>query len=225
MEKVQKFLEENALSIFSLLIMAGIVVLVVSRGPVKRQAAPVATEKPAASQNLEPNIEAWPFLGNPGAKVVFVEYGDYQCGYCGRFNQETLPELKKKYIDTGKMKFVYKDFIIFGDLSKQVAQAAHCAGDQNKFFEYHDLAFAKQAEGFSLDALKKFAQDLGLDKDEFNQCLDSGKYASKVDQSSLESLGFGIEGTPTSIINGQMVVGAVPFSSFETVIDSLLLAE
>ncbi|MEW5805121.1 MAG: DsbA family protein [Patescibacteria group bacterium] len=223
MEKLKKLFKENSLSIFALLVMGGIVYLAVSQSRVPKQVKPAIAEPPGSGQLASnPNIDGWPFLGNPDAKVVFVEFGDYQCGFCGRFNQETLPELKEKYIDTGKIKFVYKDFVIFGEISKLAAQAAHCAGDQGKFFEYHDEIFNNQADGLNSELLKNIASDLGLNSQEFDSCLDSGKYADKVDQSTNEGISFGIEGTPTSFINGQPVLGAQGLSAFETIIDPLL---
>lgn len=223
MAKLKKFFQENFLSLFALLVMGGIVFLALNQNKAPQPPSPSVTPTPGAtSPQPEPATTDWPFLGNPEAKVVFVEYGDYQCGFCRRFNQEVLPELKQRYLETGKVKFVYKDFVIFGETSKLAAQAAHCAGDQNKFFEYHNEIFKNQEKGLSLETLLAIATNLGLNRQEFESCLSNGKYAEKVEQSTQEGLSLGVEGTPTSFINGQKIVGARPFSSFETIIESLL---
>jgi protein-disulfide isomerase len=91
--------------------------------------------------SLVPDVSGLPYLGKADAPILFVGYGDYQCSFCRRFHDETLPYLKEKYFDTGKAKFVYKDFTIFGADSQLIAQAARCAGDQGKFWQYHAKAF------------------------------------------------------------------------------------
>ena len=227
MKKFQLFLKDNTLSIFSLLIMVGIVALIIIQGPVKKElgmpnsgSSQTVPESAALPRVNTPETSGWQFIGNDSAKVVFVEYGDFNCGYCRKFAQETFPKIKEKYIDTGMVKFFWKDYVIFGDQSKLLAEAVHCAGDQGKFFEMHDKIFANTIQGLSADALvSTLAQSLGLNTSEFNDCLTTGRYASKVEQSTQEAVNFGFDGTPTSTINGRVIFGARPLADFEAAIN------
>lgn len=149
----------------------------------------------------EPVGEGSPALGPASAPVTIVEYSDYQCPHCANFAQGTLPELIKEYIAAGKVRFVHKDMAILGEQSQWAAQAANCAADQGRFWEYHELLFQKQSGrnqgAFSRDNLKKFAADLGLDTAAFNECLDQNKYAQKVVADTAEGKQRGVEGTPS----------------------------
>lgn len=228
MKKLQLFLKDNALSIFSFLAMAGIVALIIIQGPVKKELGSfddgsprITPENSVSPETKAPDVSGWQFIGSADAKVVFVEYGDYNCGYCRKFAQETFPKIKEKYIDTGKVKFVWKDYVIFGDQSKLLAEAVHCAGDQGKYFEMHDKIFANTIQGLSADVLAStLAQSLNLNISEFNNCLTAGKYVSKVEQSNQEATSFGFGGTPTSIINGQVIIGARSLAEFEAAIEA-----
>ena len=229
MNKLKPFLKENTLSIFSLLVMVGAVSLIVIQGPVKKDIGGgklpfQANSQESLGQASLPDINGWPFLGNPDAKVVFVEYGDYKCGFCGRFNRETLPKLKEKYIDTGKVKFVWKDLVIFGEDSLMLAQGAHCAGEQGKFFELHNELFSEGPEKDSPAEIRliSLGQKLNLDMKKFSSCLNSGKYVEKINQSVQEAGEFGFSGTPTAMINGEVIVGAQPVAKFESMINSFL---
>jgi protein-disulfide isomerase len=161
-------------------------------------------------------------LGNPAAKVTFVEFGDFQCPFCGRFYQTAEKEIIEKYVKTGKIKFVWRDFAFLGQESFDAAQAARCAGDQGKFWQYHDYLFENQKGenqgAFSSTNLKNFGVKLGLDPKTFNSCLDSGKYLNDVKKESELGRELGVTGTPSSFINGRQITGAVPFSQLETVI-------
>lgn len=230
MKKIQLFLKDNALSIFSLLVMIGIVVLIIVQGPVKKELGMFdngnnqkTPESSLSPQAKTPDVFGWQFIGSADAKVVFVEYGDYNCGYCKRFAEETFPKLKEKYINTGKVKFVWKDYVIFGDQSKLLAEAVHCASDQGKYFEMHDKIFTNTIQGLSADSLAlSLANSLNLDVTVFNECLGSGKYASKIEQSTQEAINFGFNGTPTSVINGRVLIGARSLAEFEAVIEAAL---
>lgn len=157
-------------------------------------------------------------LGNPNTVNTIIEYGDFQCPFCGRFYSTTEQELKEKYVKTGKAKFVWRDFAFLGEESLWASEAARCAGDQEKFWQYHDYLFENQKGenqgAFSKDNLKKFAKNLGLNTADFNQCLDSGKYKQVTEDQTKEGRDLGINGTPTTFINGEIIVGAQPFSVF-----------
>ena len=170
-------------------------------------------------KSLEANA---PMLGNPDAPVAIVEFADYQCPFCGRFYQGAAKDIIEKYVKTGKARLYYRDFAFLGDESNWAAQAARCAGDQGKYWEYHDYLFSHQNgenEGaFTKDHLKSFAREVGLNSGEFTTCLDSGKHAQDVISDTEMGRKFGVTGTPTSFVNGKIVQGAVPFSQIEPVI-------
>lgn len=168
-----------------------------------------------------------PFQGAPDAPVTIIEFSDFQCPFCGRFFENTLPEIKRNYIDTGKVKFVYRDFPLenIHPSANKAAEAANCASDQGKFWEYHDLLFANQpvwAAGNATVEFKKYASTLGLDEVEFSQCLDSGKYTEEILKDLQDGLDAGVNGTPTLFINGVKVVGARSYDTFKEVIDAEL---
>jgi protein-disulfide isomerase len=173
-----------------------------------------------------------PFLGPADAPVTIIEFSDFQCPFCLRFWNETLPQIKEEY--QGKVRFVYRDFplVSIHEWAQKAAEAAECADDQKMFWEYHDLIFGNQdalseqlnAEGLDevQATFKSYAADLGLDAAAFDDCLDSGKYTSEVQKDVQDGQSYGVTGTPAFFINGQLVSGAQPFANFETVIDAAL---
>lgn len=167
-----------------------------------------------------------PVLGNVNAKVTIVEFADYQCPFCERFFTDTFPSIKKDYIDTGKVKFVYKNLAFLGQESTWAANAALCAKEQNKFWEYHDYLFSHQGQensgAFSQDKLKGFAATLGLNTTQFNSCLDGQKYNSQVQADSAEASRVGFNSTPSTAVGTTPIVGAQPYAQFKTAIDSEL---
>jgi protein-disulfide isomerase len=167
-----------------------------------------------------------PALGNPKAKVTVVEFGDYQCPFCGRFYKTTEQQLKEEYVKTGKARFVWRDYAFLGEESFWAADAARCANDQGKFWEYHDLLFERQAgenEGaFAKENLKRFARELGLDGNAFDSCLESTKHRIEIESDVKDGSAYGVSGTPTTFINGQKVVGAVPYEQIKVIIDAAL---
>jgi protein-disulfide isomerase len=166
------------------------------------------------------------FRGDPNAPVTIVEFGDFQCPFCGRFFAQTEPQIDEQYIQSGKVRFAYFNFAFLGPESKWAAEAAECASDQDKFWEYHDKLYSSQSGenqgAFNKDNLKKFAEELGLDTKAFNECLDSGKHTQLVQDDSSLSSSLGVNSTPTFFINGQAVVGAQPYQIFQQTIDGLL---
>lgn len=167
-----------------------------------------------------------PVLGNPNAKVTVVEFADYQCPFCERFFTDTFSQIKKDYIDTGKIKFVYKNLAFLGKESTDAANAALCAKDQNKFWEYHDYLFTHQGPensgAFSPDKLKGFAASLGLDTTQFNSCLDNQKDNAQVTADQTEANKNGFNSTPSLAVGTTPIIGAQPYSQFQTAIDSEL---
>jgi protein-disulfide isomerase len=164
-------------------------------------------------------------LGNKNAKVTIIEYGDFQCPFCRKFWEETLPQIKKDFIDTGKARLIYRHFpLSFHPGAKPAAYAVECANDQGKFWQMHDKIFEEQKKTsqFSIDDLKKWASAIGLDAAKFNQCLDEEKYAKRVSDDFTSGQAAGVSGTPTFFINGQKIVGAQPYDNFKSVINGLL---
>ncbi len=166
------------------------------------------------------------YIGNPGAKVVVVEYGDYQCPFCGKWFREVEPKIIDQYVKSGKAVFIFRDFAFLGEESIRTAEAARCAGDQNKFWEYHDYLYGHQQgenQGAFSDAnLKQFAGALKLNMTAFNSCFDSGKYKQAVNSQTAEGKTVGVNGTPATFINGAIVSGAQPFSVFQSKIEAEL---
>lgn len=167
-----------------------------------------------------------PTLGDANAPVLLVEWADFQCPFCQRFNEQVITPLEKDYIATGKVRYSFRDFAFLGQESVDAAVAARCANEQGNFWQYHDKLYASQngenQGGFSKDNLKKFAKDLGLDTATFNACLDSNKYVDAVNADTNAGKTAGVSGTPTSFVNGKIVSGAQPYTSVKKIIDDEL---
>ena len=182
----------------------------------------------AAQQELMETVVAQTrhFRGDPNAPVTMIEFGDFQCPFCGRHAATVGLQIDEQYIQSGKVRFGYINFAFLGQESSWAAEAAECAADQDKFWEYHDKLYDSQSGenqgAFNKDNLKKFAKELGLDTSAFNECLDSEKYAQLIQDESSTASSIGVRSTPTFLINGQAVVGAQPFEIFEQTIDSFL---
>ncbi|MCZ6479858.1 MAG: thioredoxin domain-containing protein [candidate division NC10 bacterium] len=164
-----------------------------------------------------------PAKGSDHAPVTIIEFSDFQCTFCWRFWKQTLPRLEEEYIKAGKVRFIYTHLAILGPQSVAAAQASECAREQGKFWEYHDKLFASKGF-FSLAdrRLKQYARDLGLDGEAFDQCLDAGTHAKKVEGETGIGLALGARGTPTFFINGLKLVGAHPFQTFRSIIEDQL---
>lgn len=175
-----------------------------------------------APSRVEVGVDDDYVKGDPNAPITIVEFSDFECPFCARFYSQTLPSIQQKYIDTGKVKFVYRDFPLgFHKNAQKAAEAAQCAGDQGKYWEFHDKIFENQPS-LNLENLKKWAMELNLDVNEFNQCLDSGKYYDEVQQDMKDGTAAGVKGTPAFFINGVFLSGAQPFSAFEQIIEAEL---
>ncbi len=177
---------------------------------------------PAEPERVNVSIDDDPMLGNPSAKVVIIEFGDFQCPYCKKFATETLPKLIENYGD--KILFVYRDFPLeFHQLAFNASIAADCAREQGRFWEYHDILFERQSEWASnASKFLDYAKELNLNVSKFKACLESGKYADEVEKDFLDGLHAGVEGTPTFFINGRKVVGALPYETFAEIIEEEL---
>lgn len=186
--------------------------------------SPTITEtKPTeAPSKVKVSADDDPVMGSEDAAITIIEFSDFQCPFCARFFEQTLPQIEEKYIKTGKVKLVYRDFpLSFHQYAQKAAEAAECADEQGKFWQYHDKLFENQ-NTLDIGNLKRYAQDLGLDSTKFNDCLDSGMMAFEVQKDFNDGSSYGVSGTPTFFINGIMLVGAQPYSVFEQVIEQEL---
>jgi len=168
-----------------------------------------------------------PKRGSDKAPITLIEFSDFRCSFCRKFWQTTLPLLDKKYISSGKARFIYRHFAVLGKPSELAAQAAECAGEQGKFWEYHDKLFAVAGSplAFTDGKLKGYATELGLKSQAFNQCLDSGRHLKKVEGETAVAALLGARGTSAFFLNGQLIVGAQPFEVFESLIEEALKKE
>lgn len=159
-----------------------------------------------------------PSLGDKDAPVTLLAFEDFECPFCERFSQQTLPLIIDQHVKSGKVRVVWKDFPLSIHSHVQKAhEAARCAWEQDKFWEYHDVLFNNQS-GLSMNNLKQYAKNLGLNESQFISCLDSGKYTELIREKVREGNTAGVSGTPSFLINGRLVVGAQPYQTFANII-------
>jgi len=167
-----------------------------------------------------------PILGDQSAEITILEFGDYQCTFCYKFHKETLPILKDEFINDGKIKVVFKDFPLNGDDSKIAGEAAYCAEDQGKYWDYHDILYqnwAGERTGWiKLDVLYQFAKDTNLDLEQFTDCLTDHKYSKRVLENERYGIEIDVDATPTFLVFNDKkvirIVGAQPIDIFRQVI-------
>jgi len=172
-----------------------------------------------------------PVLGRNDAPVTIVEFSDYQCPFCQRFSATTLPELKKEYIETGKVRYVFRDFPLeMHAQARKAAEAAHCAGEQGKYWEMHDVLFQNQ-KALAPPQLAEHARTVGVDGAKFDECLSSGRYAARVTRGVTDGAAAGVQGTPTvvvgktkpgDVVEGTPIRGAQPLETFRRIINRTL---
>jgi protein-disulfide isomerase len=183
------------------------------------------------------SIDGAPVFGKADAKVTIVEFSDYQCPFCARYANDTFPQLEREYIDTGRVKYVFRDFPIEAAHPQafKAHEAVYCAGEQGKRREMHKRIFANQ-RAMNVSDFSAHAAALGLDKSRFEKCLGDGGYAAKIRGGLSAGEQAGVRGTPTFFVgvtepNSQKlkavrrIVGAQPYSVFKTAIDDLLSAQ
>lgn len=167
-----------------------------------------------------------PLLGDANAKITIVEFGDYQCTYCHLFHENTKDALLQQYVNTGKVNFVFRDFPLNGPDSVLAADAAYCAGDQDKYWQYHDELYknwgGEKTGWVNQKSLDKFATTVGLDLGKFDKCVSDKKYEQKVIDNYNFGQKIGIDGTPSFIVfsgkQATKIVGAQPISVFDQVL-------
>jgi protein-disulfide isomerase len=163
------------------------------------------------------------WLGNKNAPLTMVEFTDFQCPFCQRFHLSTFPEIRKRYIDTGKVRFASVDFPLqFHAHAFHAAEAARCAGEQGQFWKMRDQLVANPSRLSETD-LEAHAREIGLKMDDFHSCLTSGKYSQAIEKDLADAQALNIDGTPSFLIghstpegvNGVVLVGALPFAAFQ----------
>ncbi len=184
-------------------------------------------EKIQVSENPPPLVIQSNSMGDPNAPIHIIEYGDFQCPFCLKFWSETEPQMIEEYVNTGKVYFEYRSVGAFlGPESGWAAQGAYCAGDQNKFWEYHDTLFTnwtgENVGDFTQDKLIEYAKALDLNMEEFKSCISAEKHKGTVDQDAAQAEADGVHATPTLFINGIIYEGTLPFHALKYIIDQAL---
>jgi protein-disulfide isomerase len=170
-----------------------------------------------------------PIMGDPSAPITILEWGDYQCTFCYKFHQNTLDTIKKDFIETGKAKLVFKDFPLNGPDSILAAEAAYCAQDQEKYWQYHDEIYknwkGERTGWITRESLDRFATSVNLDLDKFNMCLDEHKHLERVNQLHEFGKEIGIDATPSFLVfNNEKIIkirGNQPLEVFLKSLDEL----
>ncbi len=194
----------NQSQIAGAIIIAGLIIAgaVLLKG--NSTGAPAQTSNPIVAITLAPINPTDRVLGSPDAKLKLVMYEDFQCPFCAKFVTDSEQMVKSTYVANNQVEFVYRDYAFLGAESVSSAEAARCAEDQGKFWEYHDYLFTHQAGenqgGFANPKLEGFAKTLGLDTTKFNQCLTSGTHTQDVTNSTSEGKTAGVQGTPKGFI-------------------------
>jgi len=189
-----------------------------------------STASLASLMALEPRDA---ILGNASASVTLIEYGDYQCPFCGEFFSETQAQIVANYVNTGKVRMIFRNFAFLGPESDATANAALCAEDQNQFWPYHDALYSAKVgddegggsenDGFFTTAeLLSLGQKLNLNMAAFTSCVNGNAHANEADQARVAASAAGVNSTPTFLLNGKEISGAQPYSVFQSAIDSAL---
>jgi protein-disulfide isomerase len=199
----------------------------------QQQQAARPTPPPDALPAAPVDVAKEPFKGAANAKVAIIEFSDYQCPFCARYEKDTYPQIVKDYVDTGKVKYVWRDLPLesIHPNAFKAAEAAHCAGEQGRFWEMHDQLFANY-RNLAAEELPKHAEAVKVDAAQFQQCLASGRHATAIRQDMTDAANVGVTGTPSFLIgvvqpNGTVkvtkkLVGAQPYAEFKAAIDKEL---
>lgn len=203
------------------------VLRLLSQRPVQGGAAP--------SGPVRVSVADAPVLGRADAPVTIVEFSDYQCPFCQRFFATTLPVLRKDYIETGKVRYVFRDYPLdqLHPLARKAAEAVHCAGEQGRYWELHDVVF-QNPRALAAAQLAEHARAIGLDGVTFDDCLSSGRHAARVERGLADGAAAGVQGTPSfvvgkttagDVVEGTPIRGAQALETFRRIIDQLLAGD
>jgi protein-disulfide isomerase len=169
-------------------------------------------------------IDDDPILGNPNAPITIIEFSDYECPFCRRWHLEVFPKIRARYGD--QVRFVFRDFPLYNihPNAGPAAEAANCAGEQDRYWEFSELLFSGKLP-FGRESYDAYARELNLEMNAFAECVDSGRHTKEVEADYIFASELGVRSTPTFFINGLAVVGAQPFDVFEQIIDMELAGE
>lgn len=195
---------------------------------------PAAPVTEPAAVTYKPELIDGKNYGPKDAKVVVIEYADFQCPYCGAVAQAVSPVIKEEFINTGQsVRFEFRSFIVVDPISsngesRSAAQAAECAANQGKFWQFHDYTYANQngenRGGFRAARLRQFAEKVGLDMAQYDSCVSSGDTASRVRDDENEARKLNLTGTPTMFVNGQKVNDPLNLDEIRQMIQAALAA-
>ena len=214
--------------------IVGIVIAVIIAGIAAVALNPdsIKADNPGSTKLSLDTREGSPVLGDASSPVTIIEFGDYQCPFCKRWNENVKPSIEKNLIETGKASLIYVDFPIIGPDSITAHAGSYCASEQGLYWKYHDYVYANQGhenDGWAnSENLKLLASGIdGLDSGPFNDCLDSKKYEQRVNDNKKIAADTGARSTPTFIIiapdgTAEMITGAQPYGTFKTVIDEMI---
>jgi len=215
-------------------IIIGIIAVVIAIGITAAAMNPdlIKAGNPRATKLSLDTRSGSPILGDLSSPVTIVEFGDYQCPFCKRWNENTKPAIVQNLIETGKASLIYVDFAIIGPDSITIHAGSYCAAEQDLYWEYHDFAYATQGhenDGWAnSENLKLLVTGIdGLDIGSFNECLDSKKYEQRVNDNKKIASDAGARSTPTFIIipqvgQAEMITGAQPYGTFKVLVDEML---
>ncbi len=174
-------------------------------------------------QRVTVSTDGDPSIGPADAPITIVEFSDYQCPYCRSWYYQTFDQLMANY--PNQIRFVYRDLPLpMHSEAIPAAEAAHCAGEQGAYWKFHDALFSGQYT-LGRAAYEQYATDLGLDTSAFTTCLDDHRFQADVKASAVEAARVGLNGTPSFVINGRILIGALPFEDFKAIIDEELAAK
>ena len=238
-ENKKQTLHVPSLTIGAIISGICIAIVVFGIGDLSESAEPLI-EKQLAEEQIKPtqiSMETFfengsPVLGNKNAEITLVEFGDYQCHFCNVYFHNTEHKIFEQYVMTGKINVIFKDYTIIGQDSLRASHAAHSASEQGKFWEYHNTLFnnwSGENNGWaSSENLLRFAEENGLNMDEFVQCNIDERYAQKINSSNSDAQKLGITGTPAFYVISsnsnqvQTISGAQPYEVFEKIFNSML---
>jgi len=196
-------------------------------GTIGTQGVPGNNQQQPPAQKQDVSLGHFPLKGNQNAKVTVVEFADFRCPFCERFYSTVESQLLKDYVDTGKVKFAFRQYPFLGPASTVAADAAECANDQGKFWEFHDYLYKNQppetdTSMYTTDMLTQAATTLGINGSQFRTCLDGKQDDAKAQADLTDGQKANVSGTPTFFINGTPIVGAQPYSAFQQAIEAAL---
>lgn len=183
--------------------------------------------QPDPNKVYEVSTGHFPIKGDNNAKVTIVEFADFRCPFCEKFFTDTEPQIMKDYVDTGKVKFAFRNYQFLGPASVVAGNSAECANEQGKFWDMYEYLYKNQppesdTSMYTADKLTEVAGTLGMDTGKFKSCMDSSKYQKNIDEDMSDGQKVSVSATPTFFVNGKQILGAQPYANFKTLIDAAL---